>query len=116
MLLPQAIRTQTAAGSYKGVGDAFRQLLDRFPPWRSLVGETPGLTPYGLRHGYAWREHKAYERPIPVRDLAALMGHNPATHHRHYGTWTDEAGLEEAVVRAMGSIPPSAEAMNPSLV
>ena len=39
---------------------------------------------------------------IPVRDLAALMGHNPATHHRHDGKWTDEAGLEEALARAVG--------------
>ena len=100
--LPGAIRTQAAAGSHKGVGDAFRQLLDRFPFWQSMAAATPGLTPYSLRHGYAWRGHKAYERSIPVRDLAALMGHNPATHHRHYGKWTDEAGLEEAVARAMG--------------
>jgi len=100
--LPGAIRTQAAAGSHKGVGDAFRQLLDRFPFWQSMAAATPGLTPYSLRHGYAWRGHKAYERSIPVRDLAALMGHNPATHHRHYGRWTDEAGLEEAVARATG--------------
>jgi integrase len=98
--LPAAILNQAAAASYKGVGDAFRQLLDRFPFWRSMVATTPGLTPYSLRHGYAWRGHKGYERSIPVRDLAALMGHNPATHHRHYGKWTDEAGLEEAVARA----------------
>ena len=100
--LPGAIRSQAAAGSHKGVGDAFRQLLDRFPFWQSMAAATPGLTPYSLRHGYAWRGHKAYERSIPVRDLAALMGHNPATHHRHYGKWTDEAGLEDAVARAMG--------------
>jgi integrase len=100
--LPGAIRTQAAAGSHKGVGDAFRQLLDRFPFWQSMAAANPGLTPYSLRHRYAWRGHKAYERSIPVRDLAALMGHNPATHHRHYGKWTDEAGLEEAVARAMG--------------
>lgn len=90
--LPGAIRTQAAAGSHKGVGDAFRQLLDRFPFWQSMAAATPGLTPYSLRHGYAWRGHKVYERSIPVRDLAALMGHNPAAHHRHYGKWTDEAG------------------------
>jgi len=100
--LPAAILTQVKTSSHKGVGDAFRQLLNRFPFWLSMAAATPGLTPYSLRHGYAWRGHKAYERSIPVRDLAALMGHNPATHHRHYGKWTDEAGLEEAVARAMG--------------
>ena len=102
--LPVAIRSQIKAGAHKGVGDAFRQLLDRFPFWQSLVAATPGLTPYSLRHGYAWRGHKAYSRSIPVRDLACMMGHNPATHHRHYGKWTDEAGLEEAVARAMGAV------------
>jgi integrase len=101
--LPAAIRTQMTAGSHKGVGDAFRQLLNHFPFWQSMAAATPGLTPYSLRHGYAWRGHKAYERSIPVRDLAALMGHNPVTHHRYYGRWTDEAGLEEAVARAVGA-------------
>lgn len=48
--LPQAIRSQIAAGSNKGVGDAFRQLLDRLPLWQSLVAATPGLKPYSLRH------------------------------------------------------------------
>ena len=100
--LPAAILTQVKTSSHKGVGGAFRQLLNRFPFWQSMAAASPGLTPYSLRHGYAWRGHKAYERSIPVRDLADLMGHNPATHHRHYGNWTDEAGLEEAVARAMG--------------
>ena len=103
--LPKAILSKKEARSHKGVGDAFRQLLDRSPFWQSLVEATPGLTPYSLRHGYAWRGHKGYVRPIPVRDLSAMMGHNPATHHRHYGKWTDEAGLEEAVARAMGRSP-----------
>jgi integrase len=67
-----------------------------------LVEAAPGLTPYGMRHGYAWRGHNGYERTIPIRDLSTMMGHDPATHHRHYGKWTDEAGLEEAVARAMG--------------
>ena len=101
--LPVAIRSQIDAGSHKGVGDAFRQLLNRFPFWQSMAAATPGLTPYSLRHGYAWRGHKAYSRSIPVRDLACMMGHNPVIHHRYYGKWTDEAGLEEAVARAMGA-------------
>jgi hypothetical protein len=67
-----------------------------------ITGQT-ALTPYSLSHGYAWRGHKAYDRSIPVRDLAALMVHNPAAHQRHCGKWTDEAGLEEAVARALGA-------------
>lgn len=74
------------------MGDAFRQLLDRLPYWQGLVLRTSGLTPYGLRHGFAWRgAHR--QPPIPLRDLSAVMGHSPGTHLRHYGRWTAEADL-----------------------
>ena len=66
-----------------------------------MAGKVEGLTPYSLRHGFAWRGHKSYSRSIPVRDLAALMGHNPATHHKHYGKWTDEQGLLESISLAI---------------
>lgn len=101
--LPKAIRTAIESGAFKKVGDAFRQLLDRYPYWQSLVAATPGLTPYSLRHGWAWRAHKGYAMPLSVRDAAALLGHTPNTHHKHYGQWTDEAGLEDAVGRLMAA-------------
>ncbi|CAK27594.1 Phage integrase family protein [Synechococcus sp. RCC307] len=94
-----AIKTAEKTGSYKPVGDAFRQLLDRHRFWKSLVAGNPGLTPYSLRHSFAWRAHKQYDRPLSVRDAAALMGHDPETHYKHYGRWTDEAGLLDAVSR-----------------
>ncbi len=100
--LPRPIQTAIASGEFKPVGEAFRQLLDRFPTWQSLLHANPGLTPYSLRHGFAWRAHKSYARSLSIRDVAALMGHNPGTHHRHYGKWTDEAGLLEAVQAATG--------------
>ena len=95
--LPAPIRTAIASGEFKRVGNAFRKLLDAIPAWQSILKETPGIVPYSLRHGYAWRAHKAYARALSIRDISALMGHNPATHHRHYGRWTDEAGLIDAV-------------------
>ena len=95
--LPPQIATAAAAGDLKLVGDALRQYLNRFQPWRDLVAATPGLTPYSLRHGYAWRAHKGYARSLSVRDTAALMGHSTDTHNRYYGSWTDEAGLVDAV-------------------
>jgi integrase len=98
--LPSPIRTAINSGEFKRVGNAFRKLLDARPQWSSLVASTPGLCPYSLRHGYAWRAHKAYARALSIRDVSALMGHNPATHHRHYGKWTDETGLIEAVAIA----------------
>ena len=84
---------------WKPIGDEFRQQLERYAPWRSLVARNPGLTPYSLRHGWAWRAHKAYDRPMAIRDAAALMGHTPNTHQNYYGRWTDQAGLKEAVAR-----------------
>ena len=108
--LPLAIRTAIDSGDFKKVGDAFRQLLDRYPYWQSIVADTPGLTPYSLRHGWAWRAHKAYSSPLSVRDAAALMGHTPATHHKHYGQWTDQQGLMDAVARITQGMATSAAA------
>ena len=36
------------------------------------------------------------EEAIPLRQLAASMGHDVRTHMKHYGQWTDEAGLDAA--------------------
>lgn len=107
--LPRAIRTAIDSGEFKKVGDAFRQLLDRYPFWQSLVAATPGLTPYSLRHGWAWRAHKGYSTPLSVRDAAALLGHTPSTHHRHYGRWTDQQGLLDAVAKITRTAAPKSQ-------
>lgn len=110
--LPDAIRTQIAKclgkdgevlDSMKPVGDTFRQQLERYPYWQSLVVETRGLIPYSLRHGYAWRAHMCGERPMGRREVAALMGHGVKTHDKHYGSWIDEDGLREAHRRHAGN-------------
>jgi integrase len=101
--LPQRILITIERGDFKPVGEAFRKLLERYPYWQSLAAANPGLTPYSLRHGYAWRGHKTYDRSLSVRDLAALMGHTPAVHLQNYGKWTDEQGLIEAVQRLSGT-------------
>ena len=95
--LPKAIRTAIDQGNYQAVGMQLRQYLIRNKHWRALAAATPGLTPYSLRHGYAWRAHKSYDRSLSVRDCSALMGHSPQVHHQHYGRWTDEEGLLDAV-------------------
>ncbi len=89
--------------SLKPVGDEFRQQLDRFPFWRALRVENPALTPYSLRHGYAWRAHMCGERPMATRTVAALMGHDTKTHTKHYGAWIDEEGIRGDINRWMGS-------------
>ena len=101
--LPKSLRNQIALveqkGKFQDVGADFGQKLDRYAPWRALVARNPDLTPYSLRHGYAWRAHCCSSNAMHPRIAAALMGHNVATHLKHYGQWTDEASLEAAVAR-----------------
>jgi integrase len=101
--LPLSLRNQIAKvqekGKFQDVGADFGQKLDRYAPWRALVAKNPDLTPYSLRHGYAWRAHCGSTNAMHPRIAAALMGHNVATHLKHYGSWTDEASLEAAVER-----------------
>jgi integrase len=81
------------APDFKTCGHSFRQYLDRHPYWAAMVKANPGMSPYSLRHGYAYRGALA---GIPLRQLAASMGHDVRTHMKHYGQWTDEAGLDAA--------------------
>jgi len=107
--LPKSLRNQIAMveekGKFQDVGADFGQKLERYRPWQALVARIPGLTPYSLRHGYAWRAHVCSSNPLPPRITAALMGHNVATHLKHYGSWTDEASLEAAVERFNAGMP-----------
>ena len=94
---PKGIQQNIDRGEFKKVGNNFSNYLKKLPYWRSMVAATPGLKPYSLRHGWAWRAHKYYDRPLSVRDAAALMRHNPQTHMRHYGRWTDEQDLIDTI-------------------
>ena len=85
------------------MGDEIRQQLERFKFWQGLKDAHPGLSVYSLRHGAAYRMHKSYDRPLSIRDAAALLGHSPAEHHASYGMWTDEAGLIDSVARITGA-------------
>jgi len=108
--LPKSLRNQIAMvqskGKFQDVGADFAQKLERYAPWRALVARNPGLTPYSLRHGYAWRAHCCSTNAMHPRIAAALMGHNVATHLKHYGSWTDEASLEAAVERYNAGVHP----------
>ena len=102
MKLPTSIRN---AKNYKDCGAAFGQYLDRHAFWTDVLKEEiPGLKPYGLRHGFAWRAAKYYPKALPLRDTADLMRHDMRTHIRHYGQWTDEAGTEAAVEESIQTL------------
>tara|TARA_Y100001972_G_C7629381_1_gene315853 strand:+ start:240 stop:1463 length:1224 start_codon:yes stop_codon:yes gene_type:complete len=88
----------------KLAGDMFRQLLERHSYWKSLINKNNNLTPYSLRHGYAWRGAKYYSRSIPQRDLAALMGHDPNTHNKYYGSYSDEKNLIETIEKITSKV------------
>ena len=72
--------------------------------WKELLEESAatnkrGVTPYGFRHGYAWRGSQLYG--LTPRVLASLMGHTVAIHLKHYGQWASETETAEAVRRAI---------------
>ena len=54
---------------------------------------------YSLRHGFALRAAQFYN--LSPRVTAALMGHTLQTHVNHYGQWTDEEVIDQAVDRAI---------------
>ena len=99
LAIRRAIQRAKEKDEYKEIGDALRQLLQRYWLWQSMEKRTQGLKVYSLRHGFAWRAHKESENPLTVRDASAFMGHDPQTHLKHYGRWVDEAGLEEAAAK-----------------
>lgn len=98
----QVQRAKNGEDALKAVGGKFAAELNKFQGWKNLVATTPDLTAYSLRHGYAWRAHKTYERPLDDGTAAVLMGHSVATHNKYYGSWIDEQGINDSVDRALG--------------
>jgi len=80
-----------------GVAEAARRYLKRHGSWNDLA--RTGVTVYGFRHGYALRAHTQYA--LQPRIAAALMGHSPETHQRHYGRWVDEKTIDSAMEAAL---------------
>ena len=101
--LPAAVLNEISKvdskGTFQQVGHAFAQLLKRYEPRKNLLRSNPDVTPYSLRHSWAWRCHVCSNNALHVRTAAALMGHTVAVHLKNYGTWVDEASLEAAVER-----------------
>ena len=81
---------------FQDVGHEFGQLLKRYKPWKALVAANPDITPYSLRHGYAWRAHMCSPVPLPAKMAAASMGHTVIVHQKNYGSWIDESSMEQA--------------------
>ena len=106
MKLPKAVRNQIArvidpkhpnpTDSFQTVGKEVAQQLKRFEHWQNLIASQPELSVYSLRHAVAFRSAFGANR-LPIRVISQLLGHNVATHVRHYGMWTDsETTREEA--------------------
>ena len=71
--------------NYKAVGDAVRQVLDRNEYWKALVRVNPDITPYSLRHSFAWRCHT--ELNMDGAKVSPWMGHSNDVHNKHYAAW-----------------------------
>ena len=88
-----------------------REELQRHcPEWAVVCGEAAAtgqghLTPYSARHGYAFRGTRL---GLDHRTLSKLMGHDPQTHLRHYGKWTDDQSVAAAVAAALARQPGAA--------
>ncbi len=87
-------------GHFKDVGTSFSGILKRYKPWISLVQRNKGVSPYSLRHSWAYRVHKATEAPVDSSIAASLMGHSIEVHNRVYSTWIDKKIKKAAIARA----------------
>ena len=79
----------------------------RVPAWAELRAEAEAagqgwLTPYGMRHGFAWRGSQLYQ--LSPRVMAQLMGHTLAIHVKHYGAWASEQEVAAAVSAAAARV------------
>ena len=87
--------------SYSYVGMEFRQMLClRCKAWKNLKSNpgTEDITPYSLRHGFAWRATYG-DTQMSHRAAARLMGHDLVTHMKWYGRWIDRASVKAEVDR-----------------
>ena len=87
--------------SYSYVGMEFRQMLClRCKAWKNLKSNpgTEDITPYSLRHGFAWRATYG-DTQMSHRAAARLMGHDLVTHMKWYGQWIDRASVKAEVDR-----------------
>ena len=106
--------TQVAEGSLRRIGQEFGKLLngqtekDGFAPWwiikkRYAANGDPGLTPYSLRHGYAFRCRFSGQQRIDVMVAARWMGHTEIEHLRTYARWFDDEMAAQQFAAAFGS-------------
>ena len=95
---------QKTADNYSNVGTAFWHALNNCPQWKWIRAKDDQITPYSLRHSYAWRAQMDFQTQLPERILAQLMGHTVETFRKHYGRWTDTDALESAVEALMKGV------------
>ena len=69
LAINRAIERAKEKQEFKEVGDALRQLLQRYWLWQSMEKRTQGLKVYSLRHGFAYRCHVEIENPISATEV-----------------------------------------------
>ncbi len=95
-----------------GVAESLRKYLIKIREnknvWTEIVkkrlkkGEK--ITPYSLRHAWAWRVHtdQRYCNKINTRIAASLMGHSHAVHLEYYGDWTPTGSIRSSLNELLG--------------
>ena len=75
-------------------------LCMRCKAWKNLKSKpgTDDITPYSLRHGFAWRATYG-DTQVSHQTAAKLMGHDLVTHPRWYGRWIDAASVKAEIER-----------------
>ena len=107
--------TRVAEGSLRRIGQEFGKLLNGqtekngFAPWwaikrRYAANGTPGLTPYSLRHSYAYRCRWSGRQRIDVMVAARWMGHTEIEHLRTYARWFPDEMSDQQHAAAFGPL------------
>ena len=84
---------------------AQKHLRTWVPEWEELVSDASAagqghLTVYSCCHGYAFR---GTGMGLDHRTLSKLMGHDPQTHLKHYGRWSDDESVAAAIAAAVAA-------------
>ena len=91
-----------------GVAEALRKYLIKprieGDSYFKKLQKTRNVTPYSLRHAWAWRIHtnSRYSNKINTRVAASLMGHSHAVHLEYYGNWTPKGSIRSSLNELLG--------------
>lgn len=106
--LHNAIKRARKRNDYSCVGDAITQILTRDSSiWKEMAEATfvegeGAITPYSMRHSFAWRGIRSYNFPIPDNIMALWMGNTPKVFKDYYGSYASKSDADRIYEMAVG--------------